>query len=29
VRYEERVGGHDYVGWRGTLSDGLQRLIGE
>jgi enterochelin esterase-like enzyme len=29
VHYEERVGGHDYVSWRATLSEGLQRLIGK
>jgi enterochelin esterase-like enzyme len=28
VQYEERVGGHDYVRWRDSLSDGLRKLIG-
>lgn len=28
VHYEERIGGHDYVSWRATLAEGLQRLIG-
>jgi enterochelin esterase-like enzyme len=28
VRYQEFVGGHDYLGWRGTLADGLVALIG-
>jgi enterochelin esterase family protein len=29
VQYEERVGGHDYIRWRDSLSDGLKRLIGK
>jgi enterochelin esterase-like enzyme len=29
VHYEERVGGHDYVRWRDSLSDGLLELIGK
>ena len=29
VQYEERVGGHDYVRWRDSLSEGLKRLIGK
>ena len=28
VHYEERVGGHDYVRWRDSLSDGLRELLG-
>jgi enterochelin esterase family protein len=28
VAYREFAGGHDYVAWRGTLSDGLIALIG-
>jgi enterochelin esterase-like enzyme len=28
VHYEERIGGHDYVRWRDSLSDGLLELIG-
>jgi enterochelin esterase family protein len=29
VHYEERVGGHDYVRWRDSLSDGLVELLGK
>ena len=29
VTYRELSSGHDYVGWRGTLADGLIALIGE
>ena len=29
VQYEERVGGHDYVRWRDSLSEGLRRLLGK
>jgi enterochelin esterase-like enzyme len=28
VRYQQFVGGHDYLSWRGTLADGLMDLIG-
>jgi enterochelin esterase-like enzyme len=28
VHYQEFVGGHDYLSWRGTLADGLIMLIG-
>jgi len=28
VHYEERIGGHDYVRWRDSLSDGLRQLLG-
>jgi len=28
VTYEEFVGGHDGLGWRGMLAEGLQRLLG-
>lgn len=28
VHYQQFVGGHDYLGWRGTLADGLIDLIG-
>ncbi|HEX5651244.1 MAG TPA: alpha/beta hydrolase-fold protein [Steroidobacteraceae bacterium] len=29
VQYEERIGGHDYVRWRDSLSEGLRRLLGQ
>jgi enterochelin esterase-like enzyme len=28
VHYQQFVGGHDYLGWRGTFPDGLIALIG-
>jgi len=28
VHYQQFVGGHDYLSWRGTLADGLIALIG-
>jgi enterochelin esterase family protein len=28
VTYEEFSGGHDYLRWRGTLADGLIKLVG-
>ena len=28
VHYQEFVGGHDYLSWRGTLADGLILLMG-
>jgi enterochelin esterase family protein len=28
VHYQQFVGGHDYLGWRGTFADGLMDLIG-
>jgi len=28
VHYQQFVGGHDYLSWRGTLADGLMYLIG-
>jgi enterochelin esterase-like enzyme len=28
VHYEQFVGGHDYLSWRGTFADGLIELIG-
>jgi enterochelin esterase-like enzyme len=28
VIYEEFVGGHDGLGWRGMLGEGLERLLG-
>jgi len=29
VHYQQFVGGHDYLGWRGTFADGLVALIGK
>jgi enterochelin esterase-like enzyme len=29
VRYQQFVGGHDFLSWRGTLADGLLYLIGK
>ncbi len=29
VTYQQFVGGHDYLSWRGTLADGLIALIGK
>jgi enterochelin esterase family protein len=29
VQYQEYVGGHDYISWRGTLADGLLALLGK
>ena len=29
VHYQENVGGHDYLSWRGSLADGLIALMGE
>ena len=28
VHYSEFNGGHDYICWRGSLADGLLRLVG-
>jgi enterochelin esterase family protein len=28
VHYQESVGGHDYLSWRGSLADGLLALVG-
>jgi len=28
VHYQQVVGGHDYLSWRGTLADGLLALLG-
>jgi enterochelin esterase-like enzyme len=28
VHYQENVGGHDYLSWRGGLADGLIALVG-
>jgi hypothetical protein len=28
VHYQQFVGGHDYLSWRGTFADGLMDLIG-
>lgn len=29
VQFQEFAGGHDYLGWRGTLADGLIALMGD
>jgi enterochelin esterase-like enzyme len=29
VHYQENVGGHDYLSWRGSLADGLIALVGK
>ena len=29
VHYQEFMGGHDYISWRGTFADGILALIGE
>jgi enterochelin esterase family protein len=29
VHYQEYVGGHDYLSWRGTFADGLIALLGQ
>jgi enterochelin esterase family protein len=29
VKYQQFIGGHDYLSWRGTLADGLIALIGK
>jgi enterochelin esterase family protein len=29
VHYQQFIGGHDYLSWRGTLADGLIALIGK
>ena len=29
VDFQEFAGGHDYLGWRGTLADGLMALMGD
>jgi enterochelin esterase-like enzyme len=29
VHFQEFAGGHDYLGWRGTLADGLIALVGD
>jgi len=28
VHFQEFIGGHDYLSWRGTLADGLVMLMG-
>ncbi len=27
VRYQENIGGHDYLSWRGSFADGLIALM--
>jgi len=29
VHFQELAGGHDNLGWRGTLADGLRALMGD
>ena len=29
VHFQEFIGGHDYLSWRGTLADGLIALMGD
>ena len=29
VHYQQFVGGHNYVSWRGTFADGLLALVGK
>ena len=29
VQYQEFIGGHDYLSWRGLLADGLIALLGQ
>jgi enterochelin esterase family protein len=29
VHFQEFAGGQDYLGWRGTLADGLMALMGD
>jgi len=29
VHYQQFIGGHDYLSWRGTLADGLMDLMGD
>ena len=29
VQYQEYIGGHDYINWRGTFADGLIALLGQ
>jgi enterochelin esterase-like enzyme len=29
VQYQQFIGGHDYINWRGTFADGVTALVGK